>query len=134
MNATVYFSNINCDVIELGSLWNFEDCLFLWLEMHFCKNICICGEKIPIEGGLHWRSHNIPLMWFFPSSHLNRFSNMSAIKNKVWHIFIFKPGLGVSLKILVLDSHYNLRVSMILVVRFIRKSLLGRSHNAFNVV
>ena len=31
--------------LELGSLWNWDYCLDSWLEMYFCKNISICGEK-----------------------------------------------------------------------------------------
>ena len=48
--------------LELGSglLWNLED-LVSWLEIHFCKNLSASVGKIPIEGGLHWRSHNISL-------------------------------------------------------------------------
>ena len=47
--------------LELGSLWNSDDCLVSWLEMHFCKQISICWKTILIEGGLHRRSHSIPL-------------------------------------------------------------------------
>ena len=47
--------------LGLGSLWNLEDYLVSWLEMHFRKKISMCGNKIPIEGALHQRSHSIPL-------------------------------------------------------------------------
>ena len=50
--------------LGLGSLGShLEDCLVSWLEMHFCnKNQHVWG-KIPIEGAIHLRSHNIPLSW-----------------------------------------------------------------------
>ena len=48
--------------LELGSLWNLEARLVSWFEMHFCKQISMCGKKIIIEGGLYRRSHNIPLI------------------------------------------------------------------------
>ena len=59
LHATVNFSNINCEAIrarialKLGSLLSFT-------IRNALKQSSICGEKIQIEGRLHWRSHNIP--------------------------------------------------------------------------
>ena len=55
LHATVYFSNSIAKLLELGSLWNLEDCVVSEKEMHSCKQIDM-WEKFPFEDGLHWRS------------------------------------------------------------------------------
>ena len=53
-----YFSNVDCE-LELGSLWNLENCLVSRVDIHFCKNICIYVVKYRYRAAFHWRSHNI---------------------------------------------------------------------------
>ena len=58
--------------IGLGSLWNLDDCVVSWLEMHFCKKNQHVWEKMPIEGAIHLRSHNIPLTLRMSISQINK--------------------------------------------------------------
>ena len=46
--------------LELWSLWNLGDGVVSWVEMHFCKQICIYVVKSWQRACFHWRSHNIP--------------------------------------------------------------------------
>ena len=47
--------------LELGSLWNFEDCFVPNYKYISNKKKSASVGKILIEGGLYWKSHHVPL-------------------------------------------------------------------------
>ena len=99
--------------LELGSFWNLEAYLFSWLEMHFCKINQYVLEKILIEGGLHQRSHSIPLIWGHLDGSVFELVLHSLISsvplNRIEHVFphimfLINMTLHPPLQILNLDN------------------------------
>ena len=63
------------------------------ITIHFCTHV---WEKMPIEGGLHWQSHNIPLRnaWYGMSMlRIKTFFRYNVTQNILWTPGIRKYGI-----------------------------------------
>ena len=82
-------------LLELWSLWNLEDCLVSWLEMHFCKQISIYG-KYP----------DLSFILFFSCFFFSFAMFWGCIKlNKIFFTLLFCDNLIVYLLLLFFHCH-----------------------------